>query len=128
MVPDNFKILIDKLKEKTTKKEAIWSKTSRDNEFKLDLGRGAITVDRWKNEHGEGLVDISIMNEHGDQIDYTRFHESERDDYNYLIELHSLAKRAYYKVDETFKTIFEELDSGRIIGTDEKYNDFPISI
>ena len=53
------------------------------------------------------------------------FSTSEREGYNYLIELHSLAKRAYFKVDETFKTIFKELDSDKTIGTERKDDDLP---
>ena len=124
MVPDNFKTLVDKLKEKTTKKEAIWSKTSQDNEFKLDLGRGAITVDHWGNEFGQ-YVDMSVINEDGDIVDSIRFHEGEINEYKYLIELHSLAKRAYYKVDETFKAIFKELDSDKTIGVERNSDDLP---
>jgi len=122
MVPDNFKILIDKLKEKTTQKEAIWYKTSRDNEFKLDLGRGAITVDRWETEWGK-YVDMSVFNEDGDMVDNVVFQDVEINDYKYLIELHSLANRAYYKVDETFNAIFKELDSNKIIGIEKKSDD-----
>lgn len=126
MIPENFKILIDKLKEKTTRKEAIWSKTSRNDEFKLDLGKGAITVDRWLNEDtGEQLVDIAVINDRGDRIDSIYFNSTEKEDYKYLIELHSLAKRAYYKVDETFKSIFKELDSDKTIGTEKKPDDLP---
>lgn len=126
MIPENFKILVDKLKEKTTKKEAIWSKTSRDDEFKLDLGKGAITVDRWNGEDpDEQFVDIAVINDRGDRIDSIYFMSSEKEDFKYLVELHSLAKRAYYKVDETFKSIFKELDSDKTIGTEKKPDDLP---
>lgn len=121
MVPDNFKTLVEKLKEKTVKQEAIWSKTSRDEEFKLDLEKGAITVDRWLNEEtGEQLVDIAVINDRGDRIDSIYFSQADKDDYKYLIELHTMAKRAYYKVDETFKSIFKELDSDKTIGKEKK--------
>jgi hypothetical protein len=124
MIPENFKTLVDKLKAKTTKKEAIWSKTSRNDEFKLDLGKGAITVDSWQSEDtAEQLVDIAVINERGDRVDSIYFSSSEKEDYKYLIELHTLAKRAYYKVDETFKTIFKELDSEKTIGTERKTED-----
>jgi len=126
MIPENFKTLVDKLKEKTTKKEAIWSKTSRDNEFKLDLGKGAITVDMWQNEDtSEQMVDIAVINERGDRVDSIYFSYDEKEDYKCLVDLHALAKRAYYKVDETFKTIFKELDNGKTIGTERNADDLP---
>lgn len=123
MIPENFKTLVDKLIEKTTKREAIWSKTSRDDEFKLDLGKGAITTDRWTGSSGESLVDIAVINERGDRIDSIYFSSTEKNDYEYLVELHSLAKRSYFKVDETFKSIFKELDSDKTIGKDKSGDD-----
>ena len=126
MIPENFKTLVDKLVEKTSRKEAVWSKTSRDDEFKLDLGKGAITLDRWQNEEtNEQLVDLAVLNENGDKIDYIYFSYSEKEDFKYLTDLHSLAKRAYYKVDETFKLIFKELDSDKTIGTKNEQDNLP---
>lgn len=126
MIPENFQILIEKLKDKTVKREAVWSKTSRDDEFKLDLGKGAITVDRWEHpETTEQLVDIAVINERGDRVDSIYFSAAEKEEYKYLVELHSLAKRAYFKVDETFKTIFKELDSDKTIGIEKKSDGLP---
>ncbi|WP_449438808.1 hypothetical protein [Pedobacter steynii] len=121
MIPDNFKTLIEKLTEKTSRKEIIWTKTSRDDEFKLALEKGAITIDRWNSDElNEQLVDMTVLNEDGDRIDYISFSYSEKDDFKSLADLHSLAKRAYYKVDETFKSIFKELDSNKTIGREEE--------
>jgi hypothetical protein len=39
MIAENFKLLIEKLKLKTIKREACWTKTSRDEEYKLHLGK-----------------------------------------------------------------------------------------
>lgn len=121
MIPDNFQTLIEKLKDKTAKQETVWSKTSREDEYKLDLGKGAITVDRWTHpETGEELVDMVILNERGDIIDNIVFSSEAKDEYKYLGELHSIVKRAYHKVDETFKSIFKELDSDKTIGIEKK--------
>lgn len=121
MIPENFKILIDKLKKKTSKNEAIWSKTIRNDEFKLDLGKGAITIDMWLNEEPPGqFVDIAIINEQGEKVDSITINSIEKVDFEYLIDLHSLAKRSYFKVDETFKNIFKELDSDKVIGSKNK--------
>ncbi len=61
MISSNIKILIDKLKTKTELGQAIWSKTSSDTEFKLELQKGAITIDNWEDSHGL-FVDLSILN------------------------------------------------------------------
>lgn len=126
MIPENFKTLVDKLTEKTTKKEAIWYKTSGYNEFKLDLGKGAITVDRWGNEmSGDGMVDLTIINEYGDTVDSVSFSNLDKQDYKYLVDFHSLVQRTHNKVDEIFKTIFEELDSNKTVGTEKKVDNLP---
>jgi len=125
MIPENFKTLIEKLKDKTAKKEAIWTKTSRDDEFKLDLEQGAITIDRWESSFGQSIVDIVVLNEHGDNVDSLELTISDNNDYEYLVELHNAAKRAYYKVDETFKSIFKELDSDKTIGKDKPSDGLP---
>ncbi len=121
---ENFRILIEKLKAKTIKKEALWTMTSRDNEFKLDLGKGAITIDNWPHDQsGIPLVDLAIFNDVGDKIDYIVYDESEKEHYEMLLDLHSLAKGSYYKVDETFQNIFKELDSNKTIGIERKRQD-----
>ncbi len=120
---ENFITLIEKLKNKTASKQAIWSKTSRDNEFKLELQKGAITTDNWNDDDENSFIDLSIINENGDTIDRVYFHSSEKEDYKKLLELHDLVKRAYYKVDETIKNIFNELDSEKTVGKERKSED-----
>ena len=95
--------------------------TNRDTEFKLNLGKGAITVDNWTDDRDrKEYVDCVIMNENGDTIDRISFSSEATDDFNYLIALYAIIKRAYYKIDETLKSILEELDSNNIIGLDNK--------
>ncbi|CCG53698.1 Protein of unknown function [Flavobacterium indicum GPTSA100-9 = DSM 17447] len=122
MISENIKILIDKLKKKTESGQAIWTKTSRDTEFKLELQKGAIVTDNW--EDGQGFfVDLAILNENGEIIERDFFNVNE-EDYKTLYEVYLLAKNSYYKVDETLKTIFDELDSPKIVGKD-KNKDLP---
>jgi hypothetical protein len=120
MIAENFRLLIEKLKYKSSKREAIWAKTSRDEEFKLHLGKVTLLTDCWYDEVTfNKKVDLVILNEDGEKIDGVILSKGE-DDYELLIELHTLAKQSYYKIDETFKSIFNELDSNRIIGEKKK--------
>lgn len=119
MISDNIKTLIEKLKRKTQAGQAIWSKTSRDSEFKLEMQKGAITTDNWQDDYGNFFVDLAIINENGDVIERDVFPGEEIDDYLILQEIYELAKKSYYRSDETLKTIFEELDSDKIIGKDK---------
>ena len=119
------KTLIEKLKEKTLKKEAILTKTTRDDEFKLDFGQGAITVDQWSDEHDHvQYVYIAVFNERGDKIDTIYISSDDKEDYKFLEELHVLAKRADYIVDDTFKIIFKEIESDKVIENVKKSDDF----
>ncbi|MFM2203875.1 MAG: hypothetical protein RLZZ605_839 [Bacteroidota bacterium] len=121
MIAENFRLLIEKLKYKSAKREAIWAKTSRDEEFKLHLGKVTLLTDCWYDEVTfNKKVDLVILNEDGEKIDGVILSKGE-DDYELLIELHTLAKQSYYKIDETFKSIFEELDSNKVIGEKNKH-------
>lgn len=125
MIPENLNALIKKLIDKTTSKKAVWSKTSRDSEFKLELNKGAIITDNWDDENSGMNVDFSILNEFGDIIERIAFRHIDVDNYNTLMQLHNEAKRSYYKVDETIKTIFDELDSEKIVGRERSKDDLP---
>jgi len=117
MINANIKLIIDKLIAKTNAGQAIWSKTSRDTEFKLELSKGAITTDMWEDEHGYKMVDLSVYNANGEIIENDVFHESdEESDFTSLQNVYESAKKSYYKIDETFKTIFDELDGEKTIG------------
>ena len=116
-MPDNLKTLIEKLNLKTLNKEAIWTTTSRENEFKLNFVKGAITILRLENEF-ENLIGIAIFNENGDKVENLLISDFDKEDYSNLLELYSIITRNYFKVDETYKLIFNELDSNDIIGSD----------
>ena len=121
MIAENFRLLIEKLKYKSAKREAIWAKTSRDEEFKLHLGKVTLLTDCWYDEVTfNKKVDLVILSEDGEKIDGVILSKGE-DDYELLIELHTLAKQSYYKIDETFKSIFEELDSNKVVGEKKKH-------
>ncbi len=114
MIPNNYQKLIDKLIDKTQRNQAIWDKTSRENEYKLELGKGSITVDNWEHEF-EMHVDINLRNDRGDIVDSISRTKGTVD-YDSIMQLHTVAKKSFYKVDETIDSIFKELDSDKIIG------------
>ena len=121
MIAENFRLLIEKLKYKSSKREAIWAKTSRDEEFKLHLGKVTLLTDCWYDEVTfNKKVDLVILNEDGEKIDGVILSKGD-DEYESLLELHTRAKQSYYKIDETFKSIFEELDSNKVVGEKKKH-------
>jgi hypothetical protein len=109
-----MKELIKALIDKTISKKAIWGKTSRPNEFKLSLEKGAVTTDRW-SENGDEIVDCGIYNVYGDRID-NFVAKSEEIDFDLLRDLHDAAKREFYKVDETINNLFKELNDDNSVG------------
>lgn len=115
MLSEKFKLLIEKLISKTNKREIIWSKTHRDDEYMLKVGKSTILIDCWIDDNLQSIVELAIYNNNGDKIDGIVINEQQVD-YLFLLELHTIAKQAYYNVDETFKSIFEALDSNKIIG------------
>lgn len=117
MIPSNIENLIKALIQKTIDKKAIWGKTARPNEFKLHFDKGAVTTDRW-NGNDEDSVDFGIYNNFGDRID--NFYASKgSDDYEILLELHNVAKREFYKVDETITSLFNEVRADKSVGKRE---------
>lgn len=118
MIPSNYIELIKRLQEKTKSKEVIWQKTSRDDEYKLDLDKGAITIDKWNPEQKYYLsVDLVMYNDKGDKIDRILANDDGSiEDFKILEQFHTEVRRAYYKVDETIKGIFAEINKDGVIG------------
>ncbi len=118
MIPENLKILVDKLIGKTIAKKAIWSQTSGSNEYKLDLGKGAITVNLWSEDN----VGLNIFNEQGEIIESLDVFARE-EDFKKIYDLYSEARRSYYKVDETINAINIALDDDKVIGISKPKQD-----
>lgn len=113
MIPENTALLIEKLKSSTISNQISWTKTSRDNEFKLALAKGSITTDLWNDDDSDSdAVDFAILNMDGDIIERLSFVPTakERTYYNLLVELHTIVKRSYYKVDETIQLLLDEVE------------------
>lgn len=115
MIPSNMIDLIKALVDKTKSKEAIWGKTSRPNEFKLYLEKGAITTDCWNDEREGEFVGFAVYNVYGDRID-NFYAEKGEPEFDMLMDLHNAAKREFYKVDETISSLFSEINDDKIIG------------
>src|SRR5688500_12065217 len=118
MIPDNFRQLLDRLIDKTSKKQAIWTKTSREHEFQVALEKATITVDKWTVD-GKKYADMAVYNTNGEQISRFATSIEKPDEYQHVLQLHSLAAKEYFKVDETFKDILKELDTDKTIGSAE---------
>jgi hypothetical protein len=100
--------LIDRLKVKTESGELKWEKTSRENEFKIDLQNGAVSTDIWE-EQGSILIDFRLFNADGEQIGSWVYNA--RDIYyETLSDLHSIIVNKYLRIDETLDGLLDELN------------------
>jgi len=127
MIDPKYKKIIDRLIEKSKTKNAIWNKTSRENEFKINLKSSTLTIDQWHDERdGKNFIDLIIRNQRGDTIGRIVFDkDTESEEYNYLSVLHNHARESYYKVDETIDNIFDELSSDGKVGEEDESDDLP---
>ncbi|WP_026951301.1 hypothetical protein [Algoriphagus mannitolivorans] len=124
MIPNNISKLIDAIINKTEAKKAIWGKTSRNEEFKLFLEKGAVTTDTWV-ENGIEAIDFAIYNSYGDKIDNFVAYKGD-DDFDILSRLHNTAKREFFKVDETIENLFKELNDPKSVGKRQIEDDTPL--
>lgn len=113
MIPENYLDLLKKLIAKTKAGQAIWSKTSGEDEYKLELEKGAITTDVYSSN-----IDFRVWDDKGNVIDSLAYSKNS-DDSAPLRELHHVAKRSFYNVDSILKDIFNELDTDKVIGKKE---------
>ena len=60
MLSEKFKLLIEKLINKTNKREIIWSKTHRDDEYMLKVGNSTILIDCWIDDNFQNIVELAI--------------------------------------------------------------------
>lgn len=112
MIEQRYQEVIDKLISGTQQKKIKWERTSRNSEFKVILGASIVMTDHWVLENGVQCVDLSLLNSDGEIAGRIAFenNEKEGDDYRYLLELYTIAKNSYYKVDETFSEILSNLN------------------
>jgi DUF4097 and DUF4098 domain-containing protein YvlB len=125
MSQDSYIEMINKLREKTDARKAIWQKRDRDNEFSITFKTGTFVIDKWYDSSMESeTYDFQIYNSDGDQI-YTTGHitSSNLHFHSALRFLHDSVVRSYYKVDETMKGFSDQLDADDIVGDESAPQD-----
>jgi hypothetical protein len=122
MLNENLKKLIDSILAKTKARKLKWLETSGEEEFKLNLNSGSVFVNSWFDDFtGEENIRIEIYNEGNRKIEnYTISESNGSHEYQLLSDLHSEVKRSFFKVEETYKGMLEELGNEEIVGNDEK--------
>lgn len=120
MIPDKYIELIEKLSSKTAQKMIVWQKTSSGGEFKLQLAVGTLTVNKYDGDfNNKPSIIVNIYNDKGDRVDVIDIEDSMKE-FGLADDFYASVRRSYYKVDETIKGFFDELDTDKIIGFGEK--------
>lgn len=125
MAAINYYEVIRKLTEKSGNREVNWLKI-RDNEFKVLLKSGAITISKnYFDPEEQYYLYLRIYNLQGDTIyenstnENEEITESTQLSFKTLDELFTLARSSYYKVEETIESIIDELSHENEIGSKE---------
>jgi hypothetical protein len=124
---EEYKKVLKAIIEKNKDRKSIWLKTSG-NGFKILLSGNAIAISLILDgiSDNEGYhYNLIISNNQGETVYNYRTHNSRRPSDNEFALLESLydsAQNVYYKVDETFKSIFNNVTSMDTIGEDPDDN------
>jgi hypothetical protein len=103
--------------QKSLKREIVWLDTSRDKEYKLELQKALITIDKWVDDNNVNCISITLYNEKGiiiEKLENSSFSSAE---YKILAQLHSEATKIANGADETFKSILSELSTDEKVGS-----------
>lgn len=109
MIAEKYKELIDKLIVATQQKRIAWDRTSRESEYKANIGSSMVTTDNWDFPDEVMNVDFAIWNSDGIKVDAI-YASDGSSDYTDIMRLYSAARASYLKADETIADILKNLD------------------
>jgi hypothetical protein len=123
-----IKTLIDSLIEKTDKKEALWERVGKSDQFLLTLSSGKVSTDKFVTKQGVLVYQFIIYNVKGEPIVSINGIKKqgvflEDQDYDIIKRLHESIKHNYFKVDETIEGLLSETKKPGEIGKES--DDFP---
>lgn len=110
MIPNEYRPMVDKLKERTALRTISWKPTSDSAKFSVEIGLNTITIDLYTPyaEPSE-MIAFEILDTFGERIDGFYIPEHD-DDYSTLNDLYSIARRNALKIDQTISNIMNILN------------------
>jgi hypothetical protein len=125
-ISEQYNDVISGLLAKTKTKKAIWNTTTDDDTFIVYFEKFSLSVKRkyrcdFNGNIEETWISVDLINDLGDRIDGFIV-EPIDDDWNKMIELHTLARRSALSIDDAIKEMLTELNKEGIIGK-KKQND-----
>jgi len=122
MIPDKIQKLIDVLSLKTETKKAIWTKGSTEAQYKISISdANALTISRWVDSYkGIRQYELIIYGEGGTAIESIEVSDNDNPiDFEMFRKLYELARRSYFKTDETIENILNAIESNDIVGKED---------
>lgn len=115
MNEDKFLDLAQRIYDKTKRNALNWTPGSTANSYQTPLGSGAVLI--WYNTEEEQypinfncpLVGLTFLNDRGETIGSVNSFDSTDSNYEMLNKIYSLAENNYMKIDETIKSMFDDL-------------------
>jgi hypothetical protein len=119
-----IKTLIENLTEKTKKKETIWERVGKSDQFILSLSSGKVSADKFVTKQGNLVYQFIIYNSKGDPIvTINGIRKDEflpQEEYATIKLLHDSIKHNYFKVDETIESLINETKKPGEIGKERE--------
>jgi hypothetical protein len=116
---EQVKTIVEKLIEKTKRKGAIWQKNSG-GDFDILFSGGTINVSLIYNDGDwdNGYYSMTIYNSRHERLCYynTEGEQKDSEDFVLLENLYNNARGAYYKAEETYKSILDEIRNKNVVG------------
>ena len=114
---EQYKKLTEEIRQKSKECLIAWTPSNYNDTYEATLGRGAILIEH--NEPSEEyypetpVYSLSFLNERGEVFHSIKvFHEFvDTDKFQCLKDIYEYAYKSYMKIDETLKSMFEDINS-----------------
>lgn len=114
---DQYKWLATEIRLKSQQGLIPWSPSNYQDTYEASLGKGAIIITY--NDLSEGYCEehpvytLSFVNERGDVFHSMNAFSKDQlsPDYDLLKDIYEFAHRSYMKIDETLRSMFEDINS-----------------
>lgn len=115
MNEDKFLDLAQRIYDKTKRNALNWTPGSTANSYQTPLGSGAVLVwynmqeEQYPADYDVPLVGLTFLNDRGENIGSVDCFDSTDTNYEILCQIYNLAENSYMKIDETIKSMYDDL-------------------
>jgi hypothetical protein len=117
-IPEEFRLIIDRLEKATDEGRANWLESGRTNEFYIVFKAFSLRISYHPSERDADSMRVGLADSNGATISAFEIplDHQEQNDFVRLKSMWSKALRRARKVDETLKQLADELESGGPVG------------